>query len=125
MFVGYPPTQKGYRLLDLSTMQTFVTRDVTFNEFVFPLNVTTPTPYMLPLPTVMPNPAVNTYIDDDFSPEPIVTDPSQSASTMPTVNTEISSSTHPISVPQIQTSPPRRTLSRFLHNKLLLLLHVS
>ncbi|XP_074363153.1 uncharacterized protein LOC141704043 [Apium graveolens] len=64
--ICYPPTQKGYRLLDLSTIQTFVSRDVTFNETIFSLNVTIPKPYMSPLPTVMPTTTVHMHIDDDF-----------------------------------------------------------
>lgn len=66
VFIGYPPTQKGYRLLDLRSMQMFVSRDVTFNETVYPMNVTTPKPYMLPLPTIMPNNSQNTYFDYNF-----------------------------------------------------------
>ncbi|XP_074363493.1 uncharacterized protein LOC141704045 [Apium graveolens] len=64
--ICYPPTQKGYRLLDLSTIQAFVSRDVTFNETIFSLNVTIPKPYMSPLPTVMPTATVHMHIDDDF-----------------------------------------------------------
>lgn len=71
VFVGYPPTQKGYRLLDLKTMQLFVSRDVSFNESIFPLNKNTPKPYMTPLPTEMPHELVNMYIDDDLSNAPL------------------------------------------------------
>lgn len=68
IFLGYSPTQKGYRLLDLKTMKMFVSRDVTFNETIFPLNSTTPKPYMLPLPTTMPTPMPSSvsYGDDEF-----------------------------------------------------------
>lgn len=55
VFIGYPPTQKGHRLLDLNTMKPFISRDVTFNELVFSLNSFTPKPYMLPLPIIMPS----------------------------------------------------------------------
>lgn len=41
VFLGYPCLQKGYRLLNLSTMQTFVSRDVLFHELVFPFKTTT------------------------------------------------------------------------------------
>lgn len=65
IFLGYPPTQKGYRLLDLTTMKPFVSRDVQFNETIFPLNNTDSQSYMVPLPTPMP-PANNTMTNDDF-----------------------------------------------------------
>ena len=36
LFLGYPVTQKGYKLLNLLTDQTFVSRDVIFHEHIFP-----------------------------------------------------------------------------------------
>lgn len=36
IFLGYPPHQKGYKLLNLLTNQTFVSRDVKFYEHIFP-----------------------------------------------------------------------------------------
>lgn len=66
VFIGYPPTQNGFRLLDLKTMKLFVSRDVSFNDSVFPLNSTQPKPCRLPLPTEMPDNKVNIYIHDDF-----------------------------------------------------------
>ncbi|XP_074343104.1 uncharacterized protein LOC141680916 [Apium graveolens] len=36
VFLGYPVSQKGYKLLDLTTRHEFVSRDVTFAENVFP-----------------------------------------------------------------------------------------
>lgn len=65
-FIGYPPTQKGYRLFDLKTKKIFTSGDVSFNENVFPLNTTTPKPYMLPLPTEMPNLLIKSYVEDEF-----------------------------------------------------------
>lgn len=38
VFIGYPSATKGYRLLKLDNMQTFISRDVVFHEGVFPLN---------------------------------------------------------------------------------------
>lgn len=125
VFVGYPPTQKGYRLLDLSTMQLFVSRDVTFNETVFPLNVTTPKPYMLPLPTVMPTNSVNMYIDDDFTAENFCEDPIINESPAPTNESfpsstlvlpapaepicDVSSSPNLTTETQRHQTPPRRS----------------
>lgn len=119
VFFGYPPSQKGYRLLDLSTMQCFVSRDVTFNETVFPLNVTTSKPYMLPLPTDMPTPTVSTYVDDDFSANsPIIENtvlhesPLSAPIASPTIVDNVPDMTLSSSSDttiQNQTSPPRRS----------------
>ncbi|KAL8145823.1 hypothetical protein AgCh_003826 [Apium graveolens] len=129
VFIGYPPTQKGYRMLDLSTIQTFVSRDVMFNETIFPLNVTTHKPYMSPLPTVMPTAIVHMNIDDDFYVEPMSDAQTSSdnqlsihetLSHVPSVSpspTEATSdvplSTQPTTVIQNQKSPPRRALQHW------------
>lgn len=34
--MGYPSNQKGYKLYDLNTHQTFLSRDVLFFEHIFP-----------------------------------------------------------------------------------------
>ncbi|GKF35345.1 retrovirus-related pol polyprotein from transposon TNT 1-94, partial [Tanacetum coccineum] len=36
LFLGYPPHQKGYTLLNLLTHARFVSKDVTFYEHIFP-----------------------------------------------------------------------------------------
>lgn len=36
ILVGYPPGGKGYKLYDLETQPTFVSRDVQFQESIFP-----------------------------------------------------------------------------------------
>lgn len=36
LFIGYPATQKGYKLLNLLTKQAFVPRDIKWFEHVFP-----------------------------------------------------------------------------------------
>ena len=36
VFIGYSPSYKGYKLLDLSTNTTFISRDVIFHEDIFP-----------------------------------------------------------------------------------------
>ncbi|KAL8109386.1 hypothetical protein AgCh_025469 [Apium graveolens] len=59
-FVGYPRGTKGYRLLNLTTMQPFVSRHVRFFEDVFPLNKNCDKPYTKPLPIKMP-------LEDDIS----------------------------------------------------------
>lgn len=59
VFVGYPFGTKGYRVLDLDTKQTFVSRDVMFYESTFPFQgITTPTVAQL-------FPSLSTYVDCD------------------------------------------------------------
>jgi hypothetical protein len=41
VFIGYPFGTKGYKLLDLSTNQCFVSRDVVFHESIFPFHNST------------------------------------------------------------------------------------
>lgn len=53
-FVGYPPGTKGYRLLNLTTMQPFLSRHVRFFKNVFPLNKNYSKPYRKSLPIEIP-----------------------------------------------------------------------
>lgn len=55
VFMGYTPNQKGYRLLNLSTKDFFVSRDVVFKENVFPFNKYATPQYLQPLPVQMPD----------------------------------------------------------------------
>lgn len=50
VFIGYPPTTKGYRLLDITTKEAFISRDVCFEEFIFPFNSNSKDTYLQPLP---------------------------------------------------------------------------
>lgn len=52
--LGYPSSQKGYRLLDLTTSAIFISRDVVFHEKVFPLNPNSKSNFMKPIPAPMP-----------------------------------------------------------------------
>lgn len=63
---GYPPTKKGYKLLNLLTTQMFIFRDVTFHESVFPLNTKTDKIYMQPNPDPKPTHTQPTYDDDQW-----------------------------------------------------------
>ena len=38
VFIGYPPTQKGYILYNLETHKLFTSRHVTFHEDIFPFH---------------------------------------------------------------------------------------
>lgn len=66
VFLGYPPGQKGYKLLDLSTKQVFVSRDTVFHETIFPLNLTTSKPYLQPLSIAMPHTEPTVIATDDM-----------------------------------------------------------
>jgi len=49
IFLGYPPHTKGYKVLDLSTCKTFVSRNVVFYESTFPsIPNTVHTPLVFP-----------------------------------------------------------------------------
>jgi len=48
VFLGYPPSQKGYKLLNIQTQQIFVSRDVRFVEHVFPYHRDSFEAYMTP-----------------------------------------------------------------------------
>ncbi|XP_074342183.1 uncharacterized protein LOC141679631 [Apium graveolens] len=50
VFLGYPSLKKGYKLYNLITKTHFVSRDVTFQESVFPFQADSLQTYMSPLP---------------------------------------------------------------------------
>lgn len=50
LFLGYPSSKKGYKLLDLSTNKPFVSRDVQFHKTIFPYSSDSLSQYMKSLP---------------------------------------------------------------------------
>lgn len=55
MFIGYPPNNKGYRLLSLIDNSVIISRDVTFQEQIFPYNSSVfKASYLSPLPVSLP-----------------------------------------------------------------------
>lgn len=50
VFLGYPPFKKGYRLLNLTNMQYFVSRDVLFHKSIFPFHKDSIDSYVSPIP---------------------------------------------------------------------------
>lgn len=64
VFLGYPPTKKGYKLLDLTTMQQFVSRDVKFHESIFPFHPKSMDSYMQPLPPHSNSASPTNFLDD-------------------------------------------------------------
>jgi len=53
VFLGYFATQKGYKLLDLHSNKMFVSRDVKFEEHIFPFHKDSSVAYMKPTPINM------------------------------------------------------------------------
>ena len=72
-FVGYPFLQKAYKLLNLTNMQLFVSRDVIFHETVFPLTKAGSESYIQPTPVPLTNLNPQPFVDDDL----IVPDPDE------------------------------------------------
>ena len=50
IFLGLSPSQKGYRIYDLSTHTIFVSRDVKVHENIFPFNTISSPSTSLPIP---------------------------------------------------------------------------
>lgn len=98
VFLGYPSTQKGYKLLNLTTMLTFVSRDVRFNETIFPFLTTSVNSYMHPI--LDPKPSPLTPIFDDYVYSDVTPSPS------PALSSPITTP-HPTSpIPPINLLPP-------------------
>jgi len=112
VFLGYPATQKGYKLLNLLTELTFVSRDVVFHEHIFPFQQFSFQQYKNPLPAYFPQhpPSVDlSHEDDGIVP---LTEPEQSSaqpdSAIPSTSTpaaELSGSSSSAPPPQqVRTS---------------------
>ncbi|GJY26193.1 cysteine-rich receptor-like protein kinase 8 [Tanacetum coccineum] len=54
VFIGYPAHQKGYKLYNLLTHASFVSRDVIFHEHIFPFAESSSQSFFQPLPVLMP-----------------------------------------------------------------------
>ena len=66
VFIGYPHEYKGYKLLDLTTLKTFISRGVKFYEHIFPFkNKDSTTRSTNPLsPHITPNLITPSTCDD-------------------------------------------------------------
>jgi hypothetical protein len=82
VFLGYPPSQKGYRCLDLSTRKIIISRHVVFDETHFPFAASKPRPDffdfllqdLLPAPASSTSDVRQTRASDDAS-DPVGLDP--------------------------------------------------
>nr|GEX14065.1 retrovirus-related Pol polyprotein from transposon TNT 1-94 [Tanacetum cinerariifolium] len=98
ILIGYPQNQKGYKLYNLVIKEVFLSRDVLFDEKVFPFKDTTP---------IHPNSMFNmpTFADESFedelSPLPNILLPPDSTTSTPTTHNSFVSKTpkHPIHDP--------------------------
>lgn len=109
VFMGYPPTQKGFKLLNLVSMQMFISRDVTFHEVVFPFNTKTAKSYMQPIPDPKPTHTKPSYDDEWF--ENYELESPQTTSTP-----AYSPPTSPISAPQNSASQDHPSVSQNTSN---------
>ncbi|GKB89771.1 cysteine-rich receptor-like protein kinase 8 [Tanacetum coccineum] len=73
LFLGYPPQQKGYTLLNLLTHTRFVSRDVTFYEHIFPYSKSQMSQILKPIP----KPSSSLWYEDfeAFNTHPSITEP--------------------------------------------------
>lgn len=60
VFVGYPPNQKAYNVLNLSTHKMQISRDIVFHEQQFPFHIKSP-PLQNSSPIQLFTPTSNTY----------------------------------------------------------------
>ncbi|XP_057246861.1 uncharacterized protein LOC130589573 [Beta vulgaris subsp. vulgaris] len=100
LFIGYPFGQKGYKVYDLQSKKCFVTRDIVFQEKIFPYNMTS-------IPTSFSKPTDQSLVD--FSDEPLLpafNHISSSSSDQPTLSSSCSDnhSINSIPVPFSSTS---------------------
>lgn len=98
-FLGYPLSYKGYKVYDLNTSKTFISRDVQFNEHIFPFKHVPDTSSstdvsshisddsvdpIIPLCRPVTHSSSPTQVDHEISPD--VTTPSLSPPTTPTLS---------------------------------------
>lgn len=85
VFVGYPFAKKGYKILDLNTYETFVSRDVHFYEHIFPFKT-------VHKPVTNLFPKQSSDVVDDLPSMPLVMEHPTAEHVPPTTTTETSSS---------------------------------
>lgn len=101
VFMGYPATQKGYKLLNLITKCMFVSRDVSFHENIFPFQNDASQNYMNPVPN--PNPPTSQPKFDDTW---FIQDELETTHTPPTTPQTTQPSITPSQTPSSSTQTP-------------------
>ncbi|PWA85644.1 reverse transcriptase, RNA-dependent DNA polymerase, Gag-polypeptide of LTR copia-type [Artemisia annua] len=102
VLVGYPTTQKGYLLYNLTTHKTFVSRHVRFNETIFPFADKSPnTPTLSSQPTSTPSDfsQASPHIDTPPPPPPPLS-PQHTDASSPTPSPQHTDIPSPIPTPQ-------------------------
>lgn len=108
VFLGYPQTQKGYKLLDLKTNKLFVSRNVQFYKTIFPYRLFHKTTQQEAQTFHDSNLSLPDLCDDEYhiedAPEPIHTD-------VPITNTKENEPTNLHHI-QAEPAPPVRRSKR-------------
>ncbi|XP_074346214.1 uncharacterized protein LOC141684984 [Apium graveolens] len=107
IFLGYPAGTKGYKLMNLLTKKEFTSRDVIFQESIFPFHKNSSNHYMSPTPPSMPTQPTTDMIKDFNLVDLSDNDPDNSPNTSDTNNSPISSS---ISIPTVSPVPIRKSM---------------
>ncbi|KAG6676363.1 hypothetical protein I3842_15G147500 [Carya illinoinensis] len=77
LFLGYPYGVKGYKLLDLTTQQIFLSRDIVFHEQIFPLKRTNDPHLFFPFPHSKQDPSQShVNLPNPTSQNPLILDTS-------------------------------------------------
>jgi hypothetical protein len=98
VFLGYPFGTKGYKLLDLSTNQRFVSRDVVFHESIFPFHNSTS--------LINPHSSLDSVSASSCHPFSSVSPPNiPSCSTLPCDSTSTPREPHSLPSPEPHISP--------------------
>jgi transposase InsO family protein len=121
VFLGYSPIHKGYKCLHISSGRVYISRDVVFEEKIFPFNIgptphvpaPTPTHIGLPLltiPTLCPNPSPR----PNPSPLPNLTPSAQNPQTLSSSPNSTATSVvpHPPSPPLLLPVPSHPMVTR-------------
>ncbi|GJS73677.1 retrovirus-related pol polyprotein from transposon TNT 1-94 [Tanacetum coccineum] len=102
VFLGYPSNQKGYKFYNLLTKTTFVSRDVVFNETLFPFAENSTKKFLNPLPTTFSCYTQASNYWNDLSDDCII--PNNQNHTSPTVNPDSNSTIQTPSITVTETS---------------------
>ncbi|PWA96217.1 hypothetical protein CTI12_AA041970 [Artemisia annua] len=107
VFIGYPTTQKGYLLYDVTTQKTFVSRHVRFNESVFPFQNKPSKTSPSTSSTSTPSDFTHHQSPQSLTPEPSISqsDHSNHSSPTPTTPPTPASPPTPTPTPPLCTDP--------------------